>query len=156
MIKKINAEPAKTELVESNDLIAQPEMDSDTKEFPVEKIQAGNEKRPEPEYSTGNTGTPEPESPADASEASEEESTAGVEDLPEQEQPAIVKMADPPIKLDQSAGIMDLNKLLENKKCMVLLGTGEELIIIIIIIILNCILYASLIGQNYSSSIPGA
>ena len=102
------------------------------------EIAADNEKRPEEESSTENTEPPEPEPPA---EASEEESTAEVEDfpkeepaaeatefsgedIPEQEQPAVVKTAEPPIKMDQSAGIMDLNKLLENKKCMVLLGTG--------------------------------
>ena len=47
------------------------------------------------------------------------------EELPEEEPPASASVPQLPITMDQSAGMMDLNKLLEeNEKCMVLLGTG--------------------------------
>ena len=133
------AESTDTELKDSNDLVAQHEIESEADEFHL---------GPEENSPLEDTETPEQEPPAEAKEVFENEkapeteefppievtaeaefpnknSTAGVEDLSEEEPPAIPKIADPPITMDQSAGIMDLNKLLENKKCMVLLGMGS-------------------------------
>ena len=58
-------------------------------------------------------------------EPSDEESSANVEEIPEDDPPKVAKVAVPPITLSQSAGIMDLNKLFDNNKCMVLLGHGS-------------------------------
>ena len=45
------------------------------------------------------------------------------EQLPEEEPVASARIPQAPITMDQSAGMMDLNKLLEeNEKCMVVLG----------------------------------
>ena len=142
------AEPTDTELKDSNDLVAQHEIESKADEFHLEKVQAENQKGPKEKSPTEDVKTLEQEPPTEAKDVSENEKaseteefpqieataetefpdenlTAGVEDLSEEEPPAIPKIADPPITMDKSAGIMDLNKLLENKKCMVLLGMGS-------------------------------
>ena len=128
--------------------MAQHEIESEADECPPEKVQAENEKGLEEKSLTEDAETPEQESPTEVEEVFENETaaeteefsqkevtaeaefpdenlTAGVEDLSEEEPPAIPKIADSPITMDQSTGIMDLNKLLENKKCMVLLGMGS-------------------------------
>ena len=142
------AEPIDSELKDSNDLVAQHKIESEADEFHLGKVQAENKKGLKEKPPIEDAETPDQEPPAEAKEVSENEKgseteefpqievtaeaelpdenlTAGVEDLSEEEPPAIPKIADPPITMDQSAGIMDLNKLLENKKCMVLLGMGS-------------------------------
>ena len=142
------AEPIDSELKDSNDLVAQHKIESEADEFHLGKVQAENKKGLKEKPPIEDAETPDQEPPAEAKEVSENEKgseteefpqievtaeaelpdenlTAGVEDLSEEEPPAIPKIADSPITMDQSAGIMDLNKLLENKKCMVLLGMGS-------------------------------
>ena len=59
-----------------------------------------------------------------ADEPSRGESSADVNEISEDDPPAVAELAEPPITLPKSAGIIDLNKLLDNNKCMVLLGHG--------------------------------
>ena len=144
------AEPTDNELKDSNDLVAQHEIESEADEFHLEKAQAENQKGLEEKSPTEDAETPEQEPPTEGKEAAvsetetateteefcqkevtaetklpEKKPTVEVKDLSEEEPPAITKIADPPITMEQSAGIMDLNKLLEDKKCMVLLGMGS-------------------------------
>ena len=127
--------------------MAQHEIESEADECPPEKVQAEDEKGLEEKSLTEDAETPEQESPTEVEEVFENETaaeteefsqkevtaeaefpdenlTAEVEEFSEEMPPAIPKTAGPPITMDQSAEIMDLNKLLENKKCMVLLGKG--------------------------------
>ena len=134
------AELTDTELKDSYDLVAQHEIESEADEFHIEKVQAENgleglkeksptedAKTPEQKPASEVKGVSETGRAAGTEEFSqkevtaetkspEEKPTAEVQELSEEEPPAIPKIADPPITMDSSAGIMDLNKLLEDKK----------------------------------------
>ena len=127
-LEKVQAEPERhledesiTEDVES----PEPEPPAEVSEASEEESKAEISDFSEAELIAEVEDLSKSEPATEVNEFSVIDSPVEVEDLPEQNSPIIAKIANPPITMDKSAGIMDLNKLLRNKKCMVLLGHGS-------------------------------